>query len=45
MAKRFFRKLLKGFQYVSRVIVTDKLRIYASTKREILPAVEHWQSR
>ncbi len=25
-AKRFFRKLLKGLQYVPRVIVTDKLR-------------------
>jgi transposase-like protein len=25
-AKRFFRQLLKGLQYVPRVIVTDKLR-------------------
>jgi putative transposase len=25
-AKRFFRKLLKGLQYVPRVILTDKLR-------------------
>ena len=25
-AKRFLRKLLKGLQYVPRVIVTDKLR-------------------
>jgi putative transposase len=25
-AKRFFRRLLKGLQYVPRVIVTDKLR-------------------
>ncbi len=25
-AKRFFRKLLRGLQYVPRVIVTDKLR-------------------
>ncbi len=25
-AKRFFRKLLKGLQYVPRVIVTDKLK-------------------
>ena len=25
-AKRFFRKLLKGLQYVPRVIITDKLK-------------------
>jgi putative transposase len=36
-AKRFFRKLLKGLQYVPRVIVTDKLGRYAASKREILP--------
>jgi putative transposase len=44
-AKRFFRKLLKGLQYVPRVIVTDKLKSYAAAKREILPGVEHRQSR
>jgi putative transposase len=44
-AKRFFRKLLKGLQYVPRVIVTDKLRSYAAAKREIIPGVEHRQSR
>ena len=44
-ATRFFRKLLKGLQYVPRVIVTDKLRSYAAAKREILPGVEHRQSR
>ncbi len=44
-AKRFFRKLLKGLQYAPRVIVTDKLRSYAAAKREILPGVEHRQSR
>lgn len=27
-AKRFFRKLLKGLDYVPRVIVTDKLGSY-----------------
>ncbi len=43
-AKRFFRKLLKGLQYVPRVIITDKLRSYAA-KREIMPGVEHRQSR
>ncbi len=44
-AKRFFRKLLKGLQYVPRVIVTDKLRSYAAAKREILPGAEYRQSR
>jgi putative transposase len=44
-AKRFFRKLLKGLRYVPRVIVTDKLGSYGAAKREILPGVEHRQSR
>ncbi|WP_424140460.1 IS6 family transposase [Roseomonas chloroacetimidivorans] len=44
-AKRFFRKLLKGLQYVPRVIVTDKLKSYAAAKRDILPGVVHRQSR
>jgi putative transposase len=44
-AKQFFRKLLKGLQYVPRVIITDKLKSYGAAKREILPGVEHHQSR
>jgi putative transposase len=44
-AKRFFKKLLKGLQYVPRVVVTDKLKSYGAAKREILPGVEHRQSR
>ena len=44
-AKRFFRKLLKGLCYAPRVIVTDKLGSYGAAKREILPGVEHRQSR
>src|ERR671929_1406201 len=44
-AKRFFKKLLKGLQYVPRVIVTDKLPSYGAAKRKILPGVEHRQSR
>ena len=44
-AKRFFRRLLKGLQYVPRVIVTDKLRSYGVAQRKILPEVEHRQSR
>src|SRR5271165_572051 len=44
-AKRFFRRLLKGLQYVPRVIVTDKLKSYGVAKRHLLPDVEHRQSR
>ena len=44
-AKKFFKKLLKGLQYVPRVAITDKLRSYGAAKREILPGVEHRQSR
>jgi putative transposase len=32
-------------QYVPRVIVTDKLRSYGVAQRELLPGVEHRQSR
>ena len=44
-AKKFFRKLLKGLTDVPRVIITDKLKSYGAAKREILPGVEHRQSR
>ncbi len=44
-AKKFFRKLLKGLQYVPRVVITDKLKSYGAAKREIMPGVEHRQSR
>jgi putative transposase len=44
-AKRFFRKLLKGLQYVPRVIIPDKRRRYGAAKREILPGVEHRQHK
>ena len=44
-AKQFFRKLLKGLQYVPRVIITEKLKSYGAAKRESLPGVEHRQSR
>jgi putative transposase len=45
VAKKFFRKLLKGLQYMPRVIITDQLKSYGAAKREILPGVEHRQSR
>ena len=44
-AKKFFRKLLKGLQYVPRVIITDKLKSYGAAKREILLGVEHRQHK
>jgi putative transposase len=44
-AKKFFRKLLKGLRYVPRVVMTDKLKSYGAAKHEILPGVEHRQSR
>lgn len=44
-AKRFFRKLLKGLQYLPRVIVTDQLRSYSAAKAEILPSVEHLRGK
>ena len=37
--------LLKGLQYLPRVIVTDKLRSYGVARRQLLPGVEHRQSR
>ncbi|MDQ3687292.1 MAG: IS6 family transposase [Acidobacteriota bacterium] len=44
-AKRFFRKLLKGLQYVPRVIITDKLKSYSAAKAEVMPGVEHRQHK
>ena len=36
-AKKVFRKVLKGLQYVPRVVITDKLKSYGAATREILP--------
>ena len=44
-AKRVFRKLLKGLQYVPRVLVTDKLASYGVAHRELAPSVTHRQSK
>ncbi|MGH3803814.1 MAG: IS6 family transposase [Pseudonocardiaceae bacterium] len=44
-ANKFFRRLLKGLQYVPRVIVTDKLGSYQVAHRELLPSVEHRRSK
>jgi putative transposase len=37
--------LLKGLRYAPRVLVTDKLGSYGAAKREVMPGVEHRQSR
>ena len=44
-AKKFFRKLLKGCQYVPRVLITDKLASYAAATKELLRRVEHRQHK
>lgn len=44
-AKRSFKRLLKGLQYVPRVLITDRLGSYEMAKCELLPDVEHRKSR
>ena len=44
-AKRFFRKLLTGLRYAPRVLITDKLKSYATAKKRIRPGVEHRQHK
>jgi putative transposase len=48
-AKKFFRKLRKGFSYVPCGIITDKLKSYGAAKREILaadgPIAQHFRPR
>ena len=44
-AKKFFRKLLKGLQYVPRMIITDKLKSYSAARVEVMPSVEHLQQK
>jgi putative transposase len=44
-AKKFFRKLLKGCQYMPRVLITDKLASYGAAKKELLRSVEHRQHK
>src|SRR5215467_7645766 len=40
-AKKFFRKLLKGCEYVPRVLITDNLGSYEAATKEVMPRVEH----
>jgi putative transposase len=44
-AKKFFHKLLKGLQYVPRVIVTDGLSSYQVAHRELMASVQHRRSK
>jgi putative transposase len=44
-AERFCKQLLKGLQYVPRVIVTDTRRSYGVAQRQLLSGVKHRQSR
>jgi putative transposase len=44
-AKRFLRKLLKKHCQAPRVLVTDKLASYGAAHRQVMPSVEHRQSK
>jgi putative transposase len=44
-ATRFFRKLLKSWRYVPRVLVTNKLASYGVAVRRLMPGVEHRRSK
>ena len=44
-ARRFFRRLMKKTCMVPRVIVTGRLRSYGAAHREVMPCVEHRQSK
>ncbi len=44
-ARRFVRRLLTRTRTVPRVVATDKLRSYGAAHREVMPSVEHRQSR
>ncbi len=40
-ATRFLRKLLKGLEYVPRVVITARLASYGAAMRAVLPGIEH----
>jgi len=44
-ATRFFRKLLRRWRFVPRVLVTDKLASYGVAHRELMRDVEHRRSK
>ena len=45
VAKKFFRKLLKGLRYVPQVIVTDKLKSYSAARAELMSSVAYHQQK
>lgn len=44
-AKNFFRKLKKQQGFAPRVMVTDKLKSYGATKRDLLLKTDHRQDK
>jgi len=40
-AKRYIRKLLKGQSVSPRRLITDKLKTYSATYREVMPSAVH----
>ncbi|WP_405638629.1 IS6 family transposase [Streptomyces sp. NBC_00019] len=44
-ARRFFRRLMKRTGAVPRAVVTNKLRSYGAAHHEVMPCVEHRQSK
>lgn len=44
-SEAMLKKLLKGLCYVPYVLITDELKSYAPAKGEVMPGVEHRQSR
>src|SRR5467141_3585426 len=44
-AKKFFRRLLTGLQFVPRVIITDKLKSCNAARAAVMPSVEHLQQK
>ena len=43
--EKVLQKATQGVTYVPRVLITDKLKRYGAAKRQLLPGVEHRQSR
>ncbi|WP_170387996.1 IS6 family transposase [Ruegeria atlantica] len=44
-AKRLLRNLIKRLGFIPKRIITDKLRSYSATKREIAPGLDHWSHK
>jgi putative transposase len=44
-AKRLLVKLMKGWDFVPKRIIADKLRAYGAAKREVAPGLDHWSHK